>query len=118
MPKQEEHIDFSWISDPYTEPMLLPSSWNHRDNSRRVAHYKRALRQGIRRCLTPKQQEIIRLYYGSKMNKSEIAALHHSTCSAIGKSLKSAERTLQNYVEFYMDIYTRLEQELLNDEWR
>lgn len=112
-------INLDYIPDPHTEAMLLPDCWAMHDNSRKISHYKRALQQAFQQCLTPKQQEQVRLYYQDGICKSDIARQQHSTCSAVSRSMHAAEQALKEYIELYMQIYNQLEQEFLCDEyWR
>lgn len=102
------------LPDPFTEPFLLPETDMPRDNTRRIQHYKKALRQGMQH-LTSLQQEQIYLHYNG-MRKSEIAKRQNSTCSSVSKSIRASMNILRRYITIYMDIFDALEKEFLNDE--
>lgn len=108
--------DILRVPDLQTEAFLLPSTFRERDNTRRIRHYKQALRRGIRLCLTPVQQEQIHLFYSKGLRKSEIARRQACTCSAVSKSLKAGEAALRSYIELYMDIFEALEQKFLLEQ--
>lgn len=112
-PKENPTMDC--YQDPETPPMLLPTFLVARDNARQMRHYKTALRQGFRLCLTPVQQEQLRLFYGEGMRKSEIARRQGCTCSGVSKSIRVAQDALRGYITLYMGIFTALERELLRD---
>ena len=102
------------LPDPFTDPFLLPEACIPHDNSRRIHHYKKALRQGIQQ-LTQLQQEQLRLHYNG-MRKSDIAKRQSRTCSSVSKSIHASTALLRQYIDMYMEIYDALEKEFLNGE--
>lgn len=103
------------VPDPDTDPRLLPGYLVAGDNSRRIRHYKIALRKAMRH-LTPCQREHIRLFYGKGLRKSEIAKQHHISCSAVSQSIRAGEKTLRSHIDLYMCIYDGLEREFLLED--
>ena|GEM_PF-833801 len=104
------------LPDWDTDPRLLPTSFRRTDNSRRVRHYKRAVKIAIKKCLTETQRQQLKMFYWQGLNKSEIAARQGKGCSAVTKSLRASENAIREFVEMYLDIYDKVEQEWLRVE--
>lgn len=115
--KGKKRTVLEMVADPDTVHMLLPEAMERRDNARQMRHYKKALRQGFRNCLSAAQRENMQMYYAGNLRKSDIAQQKGCTCSAVSKSIKAGEKALRAYIEMYMNIYATLEQEFLRDEW-
>ena len=104
------------ITDPRTDPRLLPPALRGLDNKNRMRHYRAALREAMETQLTPVQREHIQLHYWQGMRKSEIARLQKVTGSAVSKSIQAAQQAIREYVEMYMRIYDCLLYEMESDQ--
>lgn len=104
-----------WMADASTDSRLLPIQHQRSDNTRRRAFCKRAMQSAMDKRLTPAQRRRLEQHYLHGVSKSEIARREHSSCSAIGKSLHSAERSIREYAALYMEIYDDIERLLLNE---
>jgi DNA-directed RNA polymerase specialized sigma subunit len=105
-----------WIPDPDTDRRLLGGEMRPRDNRRRIRHCKRAILWGMDH-LKPEQKEQLRQFYDKGLSKSEIAKRQNVTHSAVSKSIRNSEDKLRDYAALYMEVYDRLEQEFLRDDF-
>lgn len=95
---------------------LLPQHLRTSDNARSILHYKIALRNAMQTQITEKEQEYLRLCYDQQMTKTQISKIYGVGSSAVCKTIKAAQEKIRAYVELYMQIYSMLEQERLNEE--
>lgn len=94
---------------------MLPPHCRRSDNAARIGHYKRALRQALRR-VTPVQREQLELYYARGLSKAEIAERQGKGRPAVTKSMQAAEHAMREYIRLYMEIHDQIERELRCDD--
>ncbi len=71
------------------------------DNRRQIAKAKRLLRQVIQNDLTPRQREMVLLYFAEHRNMSEIAGLLQVNKSTVSRTIKRALNKLYKYLRYY-----------------
>jgi hypothetical protein len=101
--------------DPGTDRRLLPDTVWPRDNERRLRYCKSAVVWGMGR-LKPEYQEQLHLFYSEGLTKREIANRLHISSSAVSRSIQRGEDKLRNYAAMYMEVYDKLERELLQED--
>ncbi|MBR4318688.1 MAG: sigma-70 family RNA polymerase sigma factor [Oscillospiraceae bacterium] len=62
-----------------------------------------ALKQIIQNDLTPRQQEVIQLYYYQNFNNKQIAELLHIDASTVCRTLQRAKNKIYKLMHFYID---------------
>ena len=70
------------------------------DNSQRRERLKRNLRRAMKRELTPRQQEIMALYFFENRPTTEIAAMLGINKSTVSRSLHRALRRLERCLRY------------------
>ncbi len=70
------------------------------DNGQRCERLRRNLRRAMRMELTPRQQEIITLYYFEKRTMAEIAALLGVNKSTVSRCVARAQARLRRFLEY------------------
>ena len=70
------------------------------DNSQRRERLKRNLRRAMKRELTPRQQEIMALYFFENRPMTEIAAMLGINKSTVSRSLHRALRWLERCLRY------------------
>ena len=109
--------DFSLIEllpDAGTDNRLLPIFFHQQDNSDRLKHCRIALKKALKSHVTPRQCEVLKMYYIQGLRKSEIAKALHLTPSAVTKSLDSGVDELRKYTGVYMEVYDSLKKDFLS----
>ncbi len=81
----------------YNDPQLTEG----RDNRQQLAGAKKLLRQVIQNDLTTRQKQIILLYFGKRMNMTEIANLLQVNKSTVSRTLRRALDRLEKYLRYY-----------------
>ena len=71
------------------------------DNRLRLEQLKQTLRQVIRLRLTPRQQEMLTLYYFERKKIPEIARELNVNKSTVSRTLNRAVENIRRYLEFY-----------------
>ena len=84
-----------WIGD-----MTVWLRENSADNSERLERLRRNLRQARVRELTPRQQEIMALYFFENRSMSEIAALLCVNKSTVSRCLRRGQERLRHFLEY------------------
>lgn len=70
------------------------------DNSQRRERLRRNLRRAMKRELTPRQQEIMALYFFENRSMSEIAALLAVNKSTVSRCLRRGQERLRHFLEY------------------
>lgn len=91
----------------YAADMAIYSRQVARSNTAEVDQLKRNLIRAIREELTPRQREMIYLYYGEKINMPEISRRAGISVSTVSRTIKRAERTLQRCLRYGATSYLR-----------
>lgn len=84
-----------WIGD-----LAVWNRQNAEDNSERLDRLRRTLRQAREQELTPRQQEILGLYYDEGMNIPQIAEKLGVNRSTISRSLSRARNRLYRCLRY------------------
>ena len=70
------------------------------DNSQRRERLKRNLRRAMKRELTPRQQEIMALYFFENRPMTEIAAMLGINKSTVSRCLRRGQKRLRHFLEY------------------
>lgn len=70
------------------------------DNSQRRERLKRNLRRAMKRELTPRQQEIMALYFCENRPMTEIAAMLGINKSTVSRCLRRGQERLRHFLEY------------------
>lgn len=70
------------------------------DNSEQMERLRRNLRQARERELTPRQQEILELYFDQKLSVTEIARREGVHKSSVSRVLRRAQLRLKSYLQY------------------
>lgn len=81
------------------QELFSPPSTNRR--LLEITH--QALREVIADELTPRQREMLLLFYYERKRKTEIAAELHVNPSTVSRTLRRAEDKIRRYMRFYFD---------------
>lgn len=80
---------------------LSLSKWEEgADNRKDLQQLKRSLIQIIQNELTPRQREIIDLYYYHNLNTTEISNLLHIHKSTVSRTKKLAIKTIKRFLQY------------------
>ena len=69
------------------------------DNSERIERLKRNLPYAINK-LSPRQQQLVNLFYAREMTVTQIAEYLHVNKSTVTRTLQRAKKHLRDYLEF------------------
>ena len=75
---------------------------NDEDNSQRLQQVRRCLRRARETALTPRQQQMVALYYDRGLSMQQIADLLGVWPSTVSRTLQRAHRRLQNALGFLL----------------
>ena len=67
------------------------------DNRRQLLQMRCLLREGVSRCLTPRQRQVVELYYYKQLNMTEIAGQLGVNPSTVSRHLKAARGRLKQF---------------------
>ena len=70
------------------------------DNSLQMERVRRNLRWALESELTPRQREMVTLYYNRGLSMRQIAYLLHVHPSTVSRTLQRAKRRLQNSLRY------------------
>ena len=70
------------------------------DNSAQMSRVKRNLLRALREDVTPRQREMLLLYYGEQLNMRQIGTRLGVDKSTVSRSLKRGERRLRRCVRY------------------
>ena len=75
-----------------------------RDNANTNSELLTRLRQNLRRArqqeLTPRQQQVLTLYYGQGMNMTQIAQTLGVNCSTVSRTIRRAKQRLYRCLRY------------------
>ena len=86
--------------DPYLIRDLMGQSYTNRKQLKLCAH---ALTEVIQNDLTPRQKEMILLYYYQNLNNKQIADRLHVNPSTVCRTLSRARKRIYQLVHVYFD---------------
>lgn len=78
-------------------------AWNRataEDNSEQMARLRRNLRRAMETELTPRQREIVRLYFDQELSVSEIARQEGVHKSSVSRTLNRAKTRLKSHLQY------------------
>lgn len=70
------------------------------DNSAQMSRVKRNLLRALREDVTPRQREMLLLYYGEQLNMRQIGTRLGVDKSAVSRTIKRGERRLQRCLRY------------------
>ena len=77
------------------------------DNSQEVSQLKKNLIRAIQQDVTPRQRQLLLLYYGQGMNTREIGALLGLHPSSVSRTIQRGEQRLQRCLRYGADRFLR-----------
>lgn len=85
------------------EQLSISSQCNNSDNSADFKKLKQNLIKIIQNELTPRQRQIINLYYFHNLTTSEIAKLLNINKSTVSKTKKLAIQKIKRFLKYYFN---------------
>lgn len=79
-------------------------------NSEDIARLKRNLIKALKSDVTPRQREMLLLYYGKKLNMRQIGELLGVDKSTVSRTVKRGERRLKRCLRYSADSLLREEE--------
>ena len=70
------------------------------DNSAQMSRVKRTLLRALREDVTPRQREMLLLYYGEQLNMRQIGTRLGVDKSTVSRTIKRGERRLQRCLRY------------------
>jgi RNA polymerase sigma factor, sigma-70 family len=70
------------------------------DNSAQMSRVKRNLLRALREDVTPRQREMLLLYYGEQLNMRQIGTRLGVDKSTVSRTIKRGERRLQRCLRY------------------
>lgn len=67
------------------------------DNRRQLTQMRCLLREGVSRCLTPRQRQVVELYYYKQLTMTQIAEQLGVNPSTVSRHLKAARGRLMQF---------------------
>ena len=95
-----KHTPFDTRSSEWAGDFPLWLRDNADDNSQRLERLYRNLRQVRAQELTPRQQEILELYYEQHLSGREIARRLGVNSSTVSRTLRRAREKLRRYLQY------------------
>ena len=77
------------------------------DNSAQMSRVKRNLLRALREDVTPRQREMLLLYYGEQLNMRQIGTRLGVDKSTVSRTIKRGERRLQRCLRYGAEAYLR-----------
>lgn len=87
----------------FDREFLAEISGENSTNRKRLNIVCRALKEAIRTDLTPRQREVLLLYYHKQMKMYQIAAMLGIAPSTVSHTIKRAKLRLKKSLRFYME---------------
>ena len=85
------------------EQMNISTQWNNSDNSADFKKLKENLIKIIQNELTPRQRQIINLYYYHNLTTIEIAKILKINKSTVSKTKKLAIQNIKRFLQYYFN---------------
>ena len=70
------------------------------DNRERLDRLRRNLRRALEKELTPRQRQILELYYGQQLSVTRIGSLLGVAPSTVSRTLRRAKDKLRRYLQY------------------
>ena len=77
------------------------------DNSAQMSRVKRNLLRALREDVTPRQREMLLLYYGEQLNMRQIGTRLGVDKSTVSRTIKRGERRLQRCLRYGAEAFLR-----------
>ena len=87
--------------------MAVYSQQISQDNSQEVSQLKKNLIRAIQQDVTPRQRQLLLLYYGQGMNTREIGELLGLHPSSVSRTIQRGEQRLQRCLRYGADRFLR-----------
>ncbi len=91
----------------YAADMAVYARQISSDNSQEISRLKRNLIRALREDVTPKQRQMLLLYYGDGLNMREIGEKLGVDKSTVSRTIKRGERRLQRCLRYGAEAYLR-----------
>ena len=91
----------------YAADMAVYSRQMSADNSHEISRLKRNLIRALREDVTPKQRQVLLLYYAEGLNMREIGERLGVDKSTVSRTIKRGERRLQRCLRYGTEAYLR-----------
>ena len=91
----------------YAADMAVYTRQMAADNSNEVSRLKRNLIRALREDVTPKQRQVLLLYYAEGLNMREIGEQLGVDKSTVSRTIKRGERRLQRCLRYGAEAYLR-----------
>ena len=91
----------------YAADMAVYSRQMASDNSREVSRLKRNLIRALREDVTPKQRQVLLMYYAQGLNMREIGEQLGVDKSTVSRTIKRGERRLQRCLRYGAETYLK-----------
>ena len=91
----------------YAADMAVYSRQMEGDNSREVNRLKRNLIQALQEDVTPKQRQVLLMYYGEGKNMREIGERLEVDKSTVSRTIRRGERRLQRCLRYGAERFLR-----------
>ena len=91
----------------YAADMAVYSRQMAADNSQEISRLKRNLIRALREDVTPKQRQVLLLYYAEGLNMREIGERLGVDKSTVSRTIKRGERRLQRGLRYGAEAYLR-----------
>jgi len=91
----------------YAADMAVYSRQMSADNSHEISRLKRNLIRALREDVTPKQRQVLLLYYAEGLNMREIGERLGVDKSTVSRTIKRGERRLQRCLRYGAEAYLR-----------
>ena len=92
--------DFDARSSEWIGDMAVWLRDNANDNSELLARLRQNLRRARQQELTPRQQQMLTLYYDQGMTMPQIAANLGVNCSTVSRTIRRAKRRLYRCLRY------------------
>ena len=87
----------------YDRSLMRDLMGNAYTNRVQISLCKTALREVIQNDLTPRQKQLVLMYYYQNLNNKQIAKLLHIDNSTVSRTLKRARKKIYQYLHIYFD---------------
>ena len=91
----------------YAADMAVYTRQMAADNSAELSRLKRNLIRALKEDVTPRQREVLTLYYGQGLNRREIGQKLGVDKSTVSRTIKRGERRLQRCLRYGAEAFLR-----------